>query len=595
MKLSKLYTNQPVFFKPIEFNFGVNVICAEIRLSEHTDKDTHNLGKSTIGTLINFCLLKQIDKDHFLKSQTQFKEFIFFLEIQLLDKSYLTIRRSIQNNTRISFKKHNERLQDFSSLNKDNWDHYDIPFKKSINLLDSFLNLTTISPFHFRKILGYLLRSQEQYQDVFNLNFQAKHYEWKPVLAKCLGLDNHLIEKSYELEKELQILSVEKKQIENSQSHKDLGEIEGILALKRNDLKLKDEELNNLDFSNTDLSMANQLAKDIDKKIQNINNEIYYLKANIQRIENSLVDTKIHFNMNETEKLFKEAHIVFGDQLKKNYNQLIDFHQTIVNERRQYLLEEKSELEKDLDSHIKSLHELNIQRSATLKTYQSTDILDRYKNLVQEVANLKSHINMLEDQSKTLHDSQDIQSHIQTVKTNLDDVQEKITKNLYENLDSNSISVFAETRMNFSKIIEQVLSEPAVLNISLNAESHLEFRAKFLNLSGDSTSADKGNTYKKLLCIAFDLALLQTHINNNFPHFVFHDGVFENLDDRKKINLLKVMRDLSKLGIQQIVTMIDSDTPQEFARCVNWLDKEEIIKTLHDDGSEGRLFNMTSW
>ncbi|ENW86485.1 hypothetical protein F906_01540 [Acinetobacter pseudolwoffii] len=595
MKLSKLYTNQPIFFKPIEFNFGVNVICAEIRLSEHTDKDTHNLGKSTVGALINFCLLKQIDKEHFLKSQNQFKEFIFFLEIQLLDKSYLTIRRSIQNNTRISFKKHNDRLQDFSSLNKDNWDHYDIPFKKSINLLDSFLNLTTISPFHFRKILGYLLRSQEQYQDVFNLNFQAKHSEWKPVLAKCLGLDNHLIEKSYDLEKDFQILNAEKKQIENSQSHKDLGEIEGILALKRNDLKIKNEELDNLDFSNTDLAMANQLAKDIDKKIQNINNEIYYLKANIQRIENSLVDTKIHFDMSETEKLFKEAKVVFDNQLKKNYNQLVDFHKTIINERRQYLLEEKNELEKDLDSHVKSLHELNTQRSSTLKTYQSTDILDRYKTLVQDVSNLKSHINMLKEQSKTLHDSQDIQSKIQTVKTSLDDVQERITKNLYENLDSNSISVFAETRINFSKIIEQVLSEPAVLNISLNSENHLEFRAKFLNSSGDNTSADKGNTYKKLLCIAFDLALLQTHINNNFPHFVFHDGVFENLDDRKKINLLKVMRDLSKLGIQQIVTMIDSDTPQEFSRCVNWLDKEEIIRTLHDDGSEGRLFNMTSW
>src|SRR5690606_19144212 len=118
---------------------------------------------------------------------------------------------------------------------------------------------------------------------------------------------------------------------------------------------------------------------DIDKKIQNINNEIYYLKANIQRIENSLVDTKIHFDMSETEKLFKEAKVVFDNQLKKNYNQLVDFHKTIINERRQYLLEEKNELEKDLDSHVKSLHELNTQRSSTLKTYQSTDILDRYK------------------------------------------------------------------------------------------------------------------------------------------------------------------------------------------------------------------------
>ncbi|MFW6768424.1 DUF2326 domain-containing protein, partial [Acinetobacter pittii] len=525
----------------------------------------------------------------------QFKDFIFFLEIQLADGTYLTIRRSVLQSSRASFKKHNDKFQDYSSLGKSEWDHYEVAFKKSITLLDSFLNYKTITPYSFRKIIGFLLRSQEQYQDVFNLNFQAKHADWKPFLAKCLGLEDSLIEQSYNLEKDLEALEAEKKRMESNQSHSDLGEIEGLLALKRNDLSLKQSELDNLDFSNTDLEMANQLSKDLDKKIQTYNSEIYYLKANIQRLDNALIDTKIHFDMKETEKLFKEAEVVFADQLKKSYEQLVDFHKTIIKERRKYLLEERKDLEADLSYHIQLLQDANTQRSSTLKTYNSTDVLERYKILAQQVANLNSHIELLEEQSKALHESQDIQSHIQSARTSLEEIHVKITKNLYENLDSNSRSIFADVRLNFNSIITKVLSEPAVFSISLNKEKHLEFSAKFLDSSGNNTSADKGNTYKKLLCIAFDLSVLQTHIKNDFPHFVFHDGVFENLDDRKKENLLDVMRNLASSGVQQIVTMIDSDTPQEYTKCSNWLTTEEIRRTLHDDGPEGRLFNMSSW
>lgn len=595
MKISKLYSNQPFFFKPIEFNFGLNVICAEIRLPESTDKDTHNLGKSTIGSLINYCLLKTVKKDHFLKAHEQFKDFIFFLEIQLSEGSYLTIRRSVQQGSRASFKKHGERLQDYSSLGKNEWDHYEVPFKKSITLLDSFLNYKTITPYSFRKAVSFLLRSQEQYQDVFNLNFQSKHYEWKPFLAKCLGLNDSFIEHSYDLENDLEALENEKKRVESNQSHSDLGEIEGLLALKRNDITLKQVELDNLDFSNTDLEMANQLSKDLDKKIQSYNSEIYYIKANIQRIDNALIDTKIHFDMKETEKLFKEAEIVFAEQLKNSYEQLVDFHKTIMKERRKYLQEERKELETDLNKYILLVQDLNAQRSSTLKTYNSTDVLERYKILAQQIANLNSHIELLEEQSKGLHETQDIQNRIQSTRNTLEEIQAKITKNLYESLDSNSKSVFADVRLNFNNIIMKVLSEPAVFSISLNKEKHLEFSAKFLDSSGNSTSADKGNTYKKLLCIAFDLALLQTHLKNEFPHFVFHDGVFENLDDRKKENLLEVMRTLADSGVQQIVTMIDSDTPQVYSKCSNWLTPQEIRRTLHDNGNEGKLFNMGSW
>lgn len=94
MKVSKLYSNKPEIFTPIDFVSGLNVVMAEIRLPENRAKDTHNLGKSTLGRLLDFGFLAGRDQQFFLfKHFDLFKEFIFFLEIELLDASYVTARK----------------------------------------------------------------------------------------------------------------------------------------------------------------------------------------------------------------------------------------------------------------------------------------------------------------------------------------------------------------------------------------------------------------------------------------------------------------------------------------------------------------------
>jgi uncharacterized protein YydD (DUF2326 family) len=48
MKPSKLYSNRPGAFAPVEFEPELNVVLAEIRLPENRNRDTHNLGKTTL-------------------------------------------------------------------------------------------------------------------------------------------------------------------------------------------------------------------------------------------------------------------------------------------------------------------------------------------------------------------------------------------------------------------------------------------------------------------------------------------------------------------------------------------------------------------
>ena len=97
------------------------------------------------------------------------------------------------------------------------------------------------------------------------------------------------------------------------------------------------------------------------------------------------------------------------------------------------------------------------------------------------------------------------------------------------------------------------------------------------------------------MCIAFDLAVLRAHLDQRFPRFVFHDGVFESLDNRKKANLLAVIREYATLGIQSIITLIDSDLPPPTEDHERVFEADEVVLTLHDEGPDGRLFRMKAW
>src|SRR5690606_32747479 len=122
-----------------------------------------------------------------------------------------------------------------------------------------------------------------------------------------------------------------------------------------------------------------------------------------------------------------------------------------------------------------------------------------------------------------------------------------------------------------------------------------EYAASYCNKDGDETSEGDGHSYKKFLCIAFDLAVARAYIDKRYPKFLYIDGVFEGLDIRKKKNMLKVLRKYSQLGIQIILTTINSDISELSSENNPIFTKDEIILTLHDGGQDGRLFKMPNW
>ena len=598
MKISKLYSNKPELFETVDFISGLNVVMAEIRLPENKNKDTHNLGKTTLGRLLDFCLLSGRNKDFFLfKHSDLFNDFIFFLEIELLDSSFVTICRGVKESSRISFKKHQASHQNFSVLSDHEWDHFNMPFERAKGLLDGILDLHSLKPWEFRKGLGYLLRLQDDYKDVFKLSaFLGKHDSWKPYLAHILGFNAAVVEKYYKKEeefkeKERQANTINK---ELGGSVEDISKIEGILLLKQKEAEKKQNLLDAFDFRAEDKNKTKQLVDNIDERIAALNAERYSLNQNKKKILSSLEEEQILFNPDEAQTLFEEAGIFFQGQIKKDFQQLIAFNKAITDERRVYLLEERGEIENELKRVNAELNSLGKRRSDILSFLSGTDVFNKYKQVTDELVTLKADITSLERQRGFLHRLQELRSEIRALSEEKGHLQSQIEEDV-EKQNSNPTSLFSSIRVFFSEIVEEVIDRKALLSVSPNQQGHLEFRAEILDDSGNSTSADKGNTYRKLLCIAFDLAILRAHLDKKFPRFVFHDGVFESLDDRKKENLLAVIRQYTDLGLQHVITLIDSDLPLRDKEDCPVFDDSEIVLLLHDEDQRGRLFKMRAW
>jgi len=598
MKLSRLYSNKPDLFEPVEFVHDMNVVMAEIRRPENRNKDTHNLGKTTLGRLLDFCFLATRDATFFLfKHIEQFEEFIFFLEIELENSSFVTVRRSVVEATKISFKRHEVGHQDLFGLPPAEWDHQNMPFERARDLLDGLLDWRVLKPWTFRNGLGYLLRSQDDFRDVFHLRkFAGAHSDWKPFLAHILGFDASLVGQHYEKEKQLNEKQAAAQTIQNELggSIEDISKIEGLLLLKQKEAEKKQKLLEAFDFRTQDKINTKRLVDEVDERIAYLNAERYSLNQNKKKILASLKEDQILFDPDEAERLFNEAGVFFKGQIKKDFQQLIAFNRAITDERRGYLQEEHSEIELELKRINTELNSLGKKRSDMLSFLSGTDIFEKYKQVSGEMVTLRADITSLERQRVFIHRLQDLRTEIRTLAEEHGHLQARIEADV-ERQNSDQNSLFSTIRVVFSEIVEEVIARKALLSVSPNKEGHLEFRAEILDESGNATSADLGHTYRKLLCIAFDLAILRAHLDEKFPRFVYHDGVLESLDDRKKENLLAIIRRYAELGLQPIITLIDSDLPSRAKDEDAVFSTDEIVILLHDDSEQGRLFKMNTW
>ncbi len=598
MRLRRLYSNQSDIFEPIRFNDGLSVVIAEIRVPANRLLDTHNLGKTTVGELIDFCLLKGKSPTFFLfKHEARFADFTFYLEIALLDGTFLTIGRSVVPGSRVDFKRSDCPLEDAGALSPAEWDHTNLPFDRAKLLLDGVLGLESLKPWGFRKLVGYLIRSQGDYLDVFQLGkFSGKHQDWKPFVAHIVGMESRPVIDLYDKREELTRATDHLSSLtqEWGGDDADPSVLDGLISVKRRDVTARANTLDSFNFGEEDGRATADVVDDIEIQISLLNEERYRLAQLVRRLSDSLEEETIMFRPADAESLFREAGVIFGKQIKKDYTQLIEFNRAITQERREALEIQMDDAQSASRGIEIELTRLNEERSRSLEFLRESESLVKYKELSRELVTRQADLNTLEAKRAAAARLIELRREQRVLAEEYGHLETTVERQIDE-IGRDESSNFGRLRRYFTEIVFDVLGQNAIIAIRMNRSGGLDFTAEFIGESGTATGGDKGTSYKKLLCIAFDLALLRTYIDVPFPRFVYHDGALEQLEPRKRENLIGVFRRYASYGIQPIISALDSDLPQPIDSGSTSLFPSDIVLNLHDEGDGGRLFKMAPW
>jgi uncharacterized protein YydD (DUF2326 family) len=594
MKLIKLYSNKPFYnITFITDKGGLNVVLGDASKQKEDRKNSHNLGKSKLAELLDFMLLKGINRKEdffFYKeiSKAKFTGYEFYLEILLNNGKYLTIKRGVDIPTKISFK-----LNDVASEGYILYEQFNenLAFDKAKKYLNDLLDFDFCkeTEYDFRKIVNYCLRLQGDYEPRNNTIFQLSKFtnkndkdSWRALIFSLLGFEGSLLIKKYELENEIKegnnTIKAQEKDFGIKSEDKD--SLVGKIQYAENEKETLSKELDNFNFYQQDKNTIQTLVGTIEADIALLNTQLYNLEYDIKKLSAS-IKNEFSFDLNRVKTLFEEVQLHFPNQLSQSYEQLINFNHQITQERnkqiRQTIQEKQSE---KLETNSK-LVGLNNQREQFRDLIQDTTLFKKYSVYQKKIVELEKELSRFQTQLEALENIDKSRDKIEEKQNN--DLQ-KVKNQLKEILDNTvKCDLYMNIRKTFSEIVKNILNENALITIKPNANYNIEFKPEF-----PDSAKDDGATYYKILCVAFDLAVLINYRNKSHFRFVYHDDVISGDDNGVKSRLIDVLYSVcEKYDIQYIFSAVKDNIPP------NQNLEDNIILELHDKDDSGKLFKMS--
>jgi len=593
MKLSKLYSNKP--FHNITFitdKGGFNVVMGDA--NEKRKENSHSLGKSKLGELLNFMLLKDHKGVFFYSKATTKEKFLdkgydFYLEILLNNGKYLTIKRCLDKGkpTKVSFKLNNKKSDGY--ILYETFDESPTSLKKAQSYLNEQLNFDFCNQTDesYRRLVNYSLRTQGDYDPTFNTIFQLKKFGknqdryWKPLIFSLLGFDGSLLRKKYDIEKLIEqsnkTIKEQEKDFGIKSEEKDLlvGKIQHAEIERKNVI----QQLETLNFYQQDKETIKELVGTIEEDVALLNSELYNVEYDIKKLEES-IQNEFAFDLERVKNLFEEVDIHFPNQLSKSYEQLVKFNHQITDERNVQILETLKEKKVEAKQINEDLLNLNNKREQYRDLIQDTSLFKKLMQHQRKLVSIEKELSRYDAQIEAIEKIETKKSQIEETKSNdLQDVKDELKK-ILDNTASNEL--YMNIRKSFSEIVKHILNETALITISPNSTYNIEFKPNF-----PQSAKDEGNTYYKILCLAFDLAILINYRGESYFRFVYHDDVVAGDDNGIKTRLIESIKHICvKYDIQYILTAIKDNIPPTIDL------QENMILELHGNGDDGLLFKV---
>jgi len=563
--IHRIYSSLPKF-KTLEFNSGLNVLLAEKTAGIGTGLTRNRAGKSSMVETIHFLTGGNVSS----KSPYSSKDMdgaMFGMEFDLGGQR-IAVEREVKK--RAKFK------VDGEVISGEEWRQR---LGAAFFGLESDADEDSGEP-SFRSMFAYFVRRQASnaFTEPYKQAVMQSTGDYQLALSYMIGLD-------WQIAREWQSVRAREKTLEELKKAAGagaFGSIIGTAAELRTQHTIADARMKRL---RDDLAGFHVLPeyRELEKEADNIRSKLAELSnqnsvdaAAIRQIDTALTSEE-EPPVESLDELYRDAGVVLPASVKRRYDEVREFHVSVVKNRRDYLDAERQLAKDRIDQRTPKIVLLDRRLSEIMRTLNSHGALDQFSRLQAELGKASSD-------AESLHQRYQAAEKLEGTKTELEMDRNRLLLRL--NRDFTEQEARVASAILAYESISQLLYEDAGRMIIDSTSNGPTFK---FPIQG---SRSKGISNMKIFC--FDLMLMQLMQDRKIgPGFLVHDShLFDGVDGQQIVTGLKAAAELAtSKGFQYIVTLNQDDAFKETLPGFD-LNKYVLPVRLSDAKEDGGLYGF---
>ena len=574
-------------FKSLAFRPELNILLAD-KSDGATDRQSRNgAGKTSLVELIHFLFGANADKDSIFRADA-LAGFSFEARFDI-GSTIVDVARSGTKPSRI-------RLQGDTSdwpiapsleaktgdlvISNENW-------RAALGALRFRLNPDVDDDANgrfrptFRSLFSYFVRRQNSGGFVSPTQQSSKQQAWDQQVAISypLGLDASVPQQFQE------VRTRERAMAELRKAAKDgsLGHYFGTAADLRTRMTIAEARARRmreqLDTFNVvpEYSGMEQEASQITREISTLSDDNTSDRELILQLR-AAIDSELPPTTSSLGRLYREAGVVLPGSVGRRFEEVEEFHQAIVQNRRSHLTAEVQAAEGRIRTRDRSRENLDGRRRLLMGILQSGGALEHYAALQQEAGRAEADAEGLRQRLTTAE-------QIESTKAELDIERARLLKTLQDDHHERE-SIIEEAILVFEDLSNALYEKAGSLTVSATPNGpQVDIRI--------DAQRSKGITNMQIFC--FDLMLAELTARRGMgPGFLVHDSdLFDGVDERQVAKALQLGADhAAAVGFQYIVTMNSDALPTNGFRDGFDVGAYVLDTKLTDATETGGLFGL---
>jgi uncharacterized protein YydD (DUF2326 family) len=258
---------------------------------------------------------------------------------------------------------------------------------------------------------------------------------------------------------------------------------------------------------------ANELTREIDSlNVENLFDGDLLLQLRTSFEEEDAPE------LSDISNLYAEAGVVLPDMIRRRFDEVQRFHQTLIENRRSHLASEIASAEERIADRDRLKVERDRRRGQIMRILQSGGALEHYTNLREEVGRAEAEIEMLRQRLETAE-------RIESTRAELNIERARLSNALRDDIHERA-SIIRDAILTFEELSESLYERAGSLTVSETTGGPMFD----VQIEGQRS---KGITNMQIFC--FDLMLTEISLKHGRgPDFLIHDShLFDGVDERQ--------------------------------------------------------------